>query len=372
MKLFLQWVFLFSPVFVFTQPESNISISIDKLKGLYLGVENPVKINVPGVDSKDIIVKTDNGVITGENGTYILKLSKLGFCILEIYNGDKFLEKKEIPVHKIPKPLVYFGELTGDANTTRDKLISEPCLRVEIPNFPYDIKFTVTSFQMTVAKKGAKDKLSLFNYTATSNCLNDEMIKVLKNDKIASTIYFENIRVQGPAGQLRMPPITLRLAGEILKELEIERIKVKSQEIELTKKEVELLKQDSILAIQLSEIEGQRNELKKGENSINEQQVKIKKQKNKLSNQILQLNNQETIIIISFCVIGLIILLMIIAIRSYILKRRANKLLGRQNEIINQKQKEILDSIYYARRIQQSILPSEKQIDKNLKRINKG
>lgn len=40
-----------------------------------------------------------------------------------------------------------------------------------------------------------------------------------------------------------------------------------------------------------------------------------------------------------------------------------------QKEIIEEKQKEILDSIHYARRIQTSLLPTEKYIDRNIKRL---
>lgn len=42
-----------------------------------------------------------------------------------------------------------------------------------------------------------------------------------------------------------------------------------------------------------------------------------------------------------------------------------------QKMIVENKQREILDSIYYARRIQQSLLPSENYIDKHLKRLSK-
>ncbi|MGZ4034834.1 MAG: hypothetical protein ACXVP4_08230, partial [Bacteroidia bacterium] len=43
----------------------------------------------------------------------------------------------------------------------------------------------------------------------------------------------------------------------------------------------------------------------------------------------------------------------------------------KQKELVENKQKEILDSIHYAKRIQQSLLPHEKYIDKNLKRLTK-
>ena len=41
-----------------------------------------------------------------------------------------------------------------------------------------------------------------------------------------------------------------------------------------------------------------------------------------------------------------------------------------QKQKVEEKQKEILDSIQYAKRIQVSLLPTEKYIDKTLKRLN--
>lgn len=48
-----------------------------------------------------------------------------------------------------------------------------------------------------------------------------------------------------------------------------------------------------------------------------------------------------------------------------------NKLVEEQKNILEEKQKEILDSIHYAQKIQRSLLPTEKYIDKNLKRLIK-
>ncbi len=41
-------------------------------------------------------------------------------------------------------------------------------------------------------------------------------------------------------------------------------------------------------------------------------------------------------------------------------------------QFVERKQKEILNSIRYAKRIQQSLLPNEKQIDKNLDKSMKN
>jgi tetratricopeptide (TPR) repeat protein len=67
----------------------------------------------------------------------------------------------------------------------------------------------------------------------------------------------------------------------------------------------------------------------------------------------------------------LVLVFLIFIFRSYRQKRKANIAITEQKIIIEQKQKEILDSIYYARRIQRSLLPTEKYIQKSLTRIKK-
>ncbi|MEW6468112.1 MAG: tetratricopeptide repeat protein [Bacteroidota bacterium] len=54
--------------------------------------------------------------------------------------------------------------------------------------------------------------------------------------------------------------------------------------------------------------------------------------------------------------------------RGYREKQKANEVITRQKALVEEKQREILDSIHYARRIQQSLLPSEKYIGRALSR----
>jgi tetratricopeptide (TPR) repeat protein len=49
--------------------------------------------------------------------------------------------------------------------------------------------------------------------------------------------------------------------------------------------------------------------------------------------------------------------------------QKQKHIIQEQKNIVDEKQKEILDSIQYAKRIQQSLLPNENYIDKNLKRM---
>ncbi len=82
---------------------------------------------------------------------------------------------------------------------------------------------------------------------------------------------------------------------------------------------------------------------------------------------------KQNIILFAVSAFGLLILgFALFAYRSYLQKNRSNIEINEQKRIIEQKQKEVIDSIYYARRIQRSLLPNERYINKILVRLRQG
>ena len=53
-------------------------------------------------------------------------------------------------------------------------------------------------------------------------------------------------------------------------------------------------------------------------------------------------------------------------------KQKAEKQLFEQKKLIEEKQKEILDSIHYAKRIQKTLMPTDKYFEKETERLKKG
>jgi tetratricopeptide (TPR) repeat protein len=77
--------------------------------------------------------------------------------------------------------------------------------------------------------------------------------------------------------------------------------------------------------------------------------------------------------IVLFSVSGLGLLILIFAVfawRSFLQKKKANEEIIRQKHVIEEKQKEILDSIRYAKRIQNSLLPTNSYLVRALNRGN--
>lgn len=95
-----------------------------------------------------------------------------------------------------------------------------------------------------------------------------------------------------------------------------------------------------------------------------------------------ELENQEAIAkeknrkqrLVTIFVLGSLLLVLVFAgfvVRSLRMTRKQKALIEVQKIIVEQHQKEIVDSIHYAKRIQRALLPTEKYIDKNINRLKK-
>ncbi|MBI3510470.1 MAG: tetratricopeptide repeat protein [Bacteroidetes bacterium] len=102
-------------------------------------------------------------------------------------------------------------------------------------------------------------------------------------------------------------------------------------------------------------------EQKENELKLDQQQLHISKLENE------QTNAQKKILRNVLIASGIVaVLFIVILFNRYKIKQKANEQLTIKNELIEMKQKEIIDSINYAKRIQQSLLPAEKYISKKL------
>ena len=78
------------------------------------------------------------------------------------------------------------------------------------------------------------------------------------------------------------------------------------------------------------------------------------------------LKQEKTMKYVSFLGLALFVLISLYAFYRYRDTKKKNAIIAFQKEIVDQKQKEMIDSIVYAKRIQQSLLPTEKYIEKVL------
>lgn len=84
------------------QNKDNVSVSLDNLNALYLGIDNSITIAISGIPSENLKVKINTGSIEGKNGKYIAKIYKSGTAIIEIYDREKLIGTREFKCLFIP------------------------------------------------------------------------------------------------------------------------------------------------------------------------------------------------------------------------------------------------------------------------------
>jgi tetratricopeptide (TPR) repeat protein len=85
----------------------------------------------------------------------------------------------------------------------------------------------------------------------------------------------------------------------------------------------------------------------------------------------LQLDHEKTQRYALYGGLVLVLVFAVVMFNRFKYSQRQNAVIEHQKHIVEEKQREILDSIEYAKRIQNSLLPSDKKIDKDLNRLNR-
>ncbi|MBR0072255.1 MAG: hypothetical protein IJP95_00325, partial [Bacteroidales bacterium] len=137
-------------------------VSLTNMNILYVGVENPVSISVPGIPAKDISATISSGTITSiGGGHYNVKLARLEREVTitvtaKIDNRVQRMGEFKYKTRKIPSPVLKVGNLSSK-KVTKDELSNAGRIRA---TFPEDFVFKVPPLNVRgyTISVGANDK----------------------------------------------------------------------------------------------------------------------------------------------------------------------------------------------------------------------
>lgn len=92
--------------------------------------------------------------------------------------------------------------------------------------------------------------------------------------------------------------------------------------------------------------------------------IKHNEEVNEKENEIISQKKNASIAIVF---LGIFVVLLFFVIRGYFQKNKTNKIITEQKTLVEQKQKEILDSITYAKKIQNTLLANQDFLNENIK-----
>ncbi len=182
--------------------KTSFTISAKKMNVFYIGVDNPVSIDISGIPREKLTPTISCGSIKPDPGSNDWIVNIPPTCrdvvvnLSALINGEqKFLGAKTFRVKKIPDPIATIaGKSSGIVN--REIMLAAGALTPKMPDdFDFDHSFVISSFTMTI-QRGFK----VYNLDSKNTYLTTEMIDQLKKTNRGQNVVFENIIARDPDG----------------------------------------------------------------------------------------------------------------------------------------------------------------------------
>lgn len=209
-------LFQFVLTIVFAQ---QVAIAADKTNVFYLGVDNPITVTAENCPCKNLVVKTDNGKITGTGCKLTYWGKTVGTTTIKVYKRTEGKLKKigfnVFRVKQIPAPSFKIGPYGGSIYSNLERrakkvvIANQQFVRAEFDLIDIDANFPVDSFYVKIFYTDSCKTKTFFN---TSNTIRQELkeaFSILKKDDI---IIFDKIFVKGLDGlEWELDPLILSI-----------------------------------------------------------------------------------------------------------------------------------------------------------------
>jgi gliding motility-associated protein GldM len=198
----------------YTVAKSQAVVSADKMNVLYIGVDNPVSISVPGFQANQIRPSITSGygsltAVTG--GGYIAKVTKTGDAKINVSvvsdGSTKNVGGKKFRVKRIPNPTAYVGNSPGPV-IKNGELKASRGLYAKADNFEFDVNFTIKSFEITY-KKARSNNLTILQNKGP--LWTGDIKNLIKQVKPGDRLWIDNIRIAAPDGTTRTANISFKI-----------------------------------------------------------------------------------------------------------------------------------------------------------------
>ncbi|MGZ5244975.1 MAG: type IX secretion system motor protein PorM/GldM [Bacteroidia bacterium] len=185
----------------------SATISADAMNMLYIGLENPMSVSVPGFSDAQTIVNFSGGAGQRKTGPgkYILKpdgsnrLIKVSVAAKMPDGSTKAMGQQEYRVRKVPNPEVLFGTKSGGV-ISRGELLTVSMVNAGLgEGFAYEgLKFQVKGYTFAMSPKAGGN--SYFE-NVSGNRITGSIRAKLQNARPGDMIVIAQVDVVGPSGK---------------------------------------------------------------------------------------------------------------------------------------------------------------------------
>lgn len=198
--------YAFTAEYVAAKPSTVISA--DKMNVLYIGVDNPMSISVPGVANDLVTASPSGGGVTLVKdpklggGHYIARATTQGECTISVtakLDGKGVsMGSMKYRIKRVPDPIAMCANSKGGP-INKSVLAAQSAVIPVMEAFDFELFPRIKSFKITVVRRG-RDPIEI---SSESNALSPAMRDAITQSPLGTKIYFEYIRATLPDGTTR-------------------------------------------------------------------------------------------------------------------------------------------------------------------------
>ena len=163
---------------------------------LYLGYDNPFKLNISGYNPDEISVSIDNGTISGSKGEYMIKPKEVGTSIISIFYQKELLRKTKIKICdkisiKTPTLLLNNSPLYFEGEVSKEDIVNAQGLVVVAYHSEIIMNDKIKGFSLVVM---TDDKFK--SAKSISSKFTEEQKMIIQSANLGDKISFEYIKIE--------------------------------------------------------------------------------------------------------------------------------------------------------------------------------
>ncbi len=191
--------------------KGEASISADKMNVLYIGLENPITIAVPGANPNDVKASLQGAgtLINKGAGRYVAKVTKRGDCkIVATVTVDGKTKSYNMPfrIRSIPKPEARLGTLESGTHSAGAVKAQGGVYGTLGEGFAYEgVNYKIVDYIFVYAPKRG-DAVPI---NGQGTALPGQAKALMARARTGDRIIIDNIRAQGPDGVRPLSPLVI-------------------------------------------------------------------------------------------------------------------------------------------------------------------
>ncbi len=184
----------------------SATVSSDKLNVIYAGIPNPFTISAPGFPSVNATIS--GGSLSGSGGKYMINVpgslvgKEVSISVTGTNDGKTVnLGAPKFRVKAIPAPVAKVGGY-GGGDIASVQLKSESEIEADLDDFPFDVKFKIVRFELTVIKPRS-DAITI---SGQGGNFTGAVRSAINAVSPGTRVIFDQIVSQGPDGRQKVLP----------------------------------------------------------------------------------------------------------------------------------------------------------------------